>query len=339
MGRRSLSVIASSAALLSLSVALPIGAQTPGSPTLGGAGLGGVPGAGPGGGSGAGAGMALGGGSVEVRLDRLERMLSEQTLSDLVLQIQRLQQEVQDLRGQVEVQQYRMQQMDRGGFAGFGAGPLRPTPGSDAGAGLGAGPGAEGAAGSGAAGGIPEELAAEIANAAGAAADGGIDAAAPIVAPPPQQGLGALGRGSGTGGTLALPSPETTAGGEREAYRAAFDLLKDRKYPQAKQEFTSMLARYPQGQFADNGLYWLGEIGYVTKDYPSALIHFNRLVSDYPLSPKVPGAMLKLGYVYSDQQDFEQARRILTEVAKRFPDTTEGRLAQGRLEQMTRDGG
>ncbi|MGB5733181.1 MAG: tol-pal system protein YbgF, partial [Thiohalocapsa sp.] len=123
------------------------------------------------------------------------------------------------------------------------------------------------------------------------------------------------------------------------AYRAAFDLLKERKYPEAKQEFTSMLVRYPQGQFADNGLYWLGEIGYVTKDYPSALIHFNRLVADYPLSPKLPGAMLKLGYVYSDQQDLEQAQRMLMEVAKRFPDTTEGRLAQGRLEQMTRDGG
>ncbi len=324
MRRRLVYVIAPGAALFALAVTLPAAAQTPASPTLGGAATSGGP------------GLALGGGSVEVRLDRLERMLSEQTLSDLVLQIQRLQQEVQDLRGQVEVQQYRMQQMDRGGFAGFGAGPMRPAlPGSDAGA----EPGAEGAAGSGANGEIPAGLAAEIAAAAGAAADGGIDAAAPIVAPPPQQGLGALGRGSGSGGTLALPSPETTAGGEREAYRAAFDLLKDRKYPQAKQEFTSMLARYPQGQFADNGLYWLGEIGYVTKDYPSALIHFNRLVADYPLSPKLPSAMLKLGYVYSDQNDLEQARRILTEVAKRFPDTTEGRLAQGRLEQMTRDGG
>jgi len=321
MRRRFLFLIAPGAVLLSLVVTLPVAAQTPGSQTLGGTGLGGV--------TSGGAGAALGGGSVEVRLDRLERQLSEQTLSDLVLQIQRLQQEVQDLRGQVEVQQYRMQQMDRGGFAGFGAGPTRLSrPGSDAVA----DPGSEGAIGSGAAQG-------DMGSAAGAAADGGIDAAAPIVAPPPQQGLGALGRGSRSGGTLALPSPETIAGGEREAYRAAFDLLKDRKYPQAKQEFTSMLARYPQGQFADNGLYWLGEIGYVTKDYPSALIHFNRLIADYPLSPKLPSAMLKLGYVYSDQKDLEQARRVLTEVAKRFPDTTEGRLAQGRLEQMTRDGG
>ena len=88
MRRRLLFVIAPGAALLSLAVMLPVGAQTPDSLTLGGTGLGGGASAAPG----AGPGMALGGGSVEVRLDRLERMLSEQTLSDLVLQIQRLQQ-------------------------------------------------------------------------------------------------------------------------------------------------------------------------------------------------------------------------------------------------------
>ncbi len=108
----------------------PVGAQTQGTLPYGGAA---APGAGALGGGALGGG-ALGGGT-EARLDRLERMLNEQALSDLVLQLQRLQQEVQELRGQVEVQQYRMQQMDRGGFAGFGAGPVRPPlPGGDAGA-------------------------------------------------------------------------------------------------------------------------------------------------------------------------------------------------------------
>jgi tol-pal system protein YbgF len=311
------------AAIMLLTMALPAGAQTLGSPGLGGL----SPGLNSGG--------ALGGGSTEVRLDRLERMLNEQTLSDLVLQIQRLQQEVQDLRGQVELQQYRMQQMDRGGFAGFGAGPVRPPlPANEADA---LTPGDSGSADGAASGGIGAP-AGQATVEAGDNGDGGIDALGPVVAPPPQQGLGALGRGDGGGGTLALPSPETSAGGEREAYRAAFELLKDRDYPRAKQAFTSMLARYPQGQFADNGLYWLGEIGYVTKDYPAAMIHFNRLISDYPLSPKLPGAMLKLGYVYYDQNDLEQARNVLMSVAERFPDTTEGRLAKGRLDQMTRGG-
>jgi tol-pal system protein YbgF len=321
-----LSGFASLVAIMVLTTALSAGAQTLGSPGLGGSGAGLSPSLSPGG--------ALGGGSTEVRLDRLERMLNEQTLSDLVLQIQRLQQEVQDLRGQVELQQYRMQQMDRGGF--FGAGPVRPPlSGGEADAPT----GVEAGSTDGAASGVTGAPVGEATTEAGDNGDGGIDALAPVVAPPPQQGLGALGRGDGRGGTLALPSPETSVGGEREAYRAAFELLKDRDYPQAKQAFTSMLARYPQGQFADNGLYWLGEIGYVTKDYPAAMIHFNRLISDYPLSPKLPGAMLKLGYVYYDQNDLEQARNVLMSVAERFPDTTEGRLAKGRLDQITRGGG
>jgi TolA-binding protein len=40
-----------------------------------------------------------------------------------------------------------------------------------------------------------------------------------------------------------------------------------------------------------------------------------------------------------EQQDTVQARGMLQSVSERFPETTEGRLAKGRLEQMTREGG
>ena len=265
---------------------------------------------------------------VEARVERLERMLSEQSLSDLVLQIQQLQQEVQELRGQVELQQYTLQQMRGSRFGGtprFGSGQA-PIPG---------GPGLPPFPGTGGDG-----------SGAGEAPDGGMPrpdngngmgSTPPTVAQPPVQGLGAEGRGGApfrNGGLLGLPSPETTAGGEREAYRKAFDLLKERDYDGAKQAFTDLLSTFPQGQFADNARYWLGEIGYVTKDYDTARTQFSRLISDYPLSPKVPGAMLKLGYVYDDQGDTEQARALLQDIVTRFPDTTESRLAQGRLEQM-----
>ena len=257
---------------------------------------------------------------VEARLERLERMLSEQSLSDLVLQIQQLQQEVQELRGQVELQQYTLQQMQGPRFGGaprFGQqpAPIPSRPGADAGA-SDTPPGQPGAASQ--------------------ADNGGEPAAAVPRSAPPQQGLGARGRGSGSSGTglLGLPSPETTAGGERDAYREAFDRLKDRDYDGAKQAFTNLLSTFPQGQFADNARYWLGEIGYVTKDYAAARAQFNRLITDYPLSPKVPGAMLKLGYVYDDEGDTQQAQALLQDIVTRFPDTTESRLAQGRLSQM-----
>jgi tol-pal system protein YbgF len=263
------------------------------------------------------------------RLARLERMLNERSLSDFVLQLQQLQQEMQELRGLVELQQHQLRQ------AGivvpqFGQSYAEQKAAAEAGA-TGETADGEAAAAEGAAAG-------EAAEGTDAAA-GAVAADAVPIAPPPKTGVGALGGGGDLGGTLALPSPETLEGGEQDAYRRAFDLLKDRDYDAAKKELAAMLVQYPQGQYTDSGVYWLGEIGYVTKDYPAALTHFNRLVSDYPGSPKLPAAMLKLGYIYQDQQDTEQARKMLQAVNQRFPDTTEGRLAKGRLEQMSRDGG
>jgi tol-pal system protein YbgF len=259
---------------------------------------------------------------VAYRLERLERMLNEKSLSDLVLQLQQLQQEVQQLRGQVELHQYHLRQSGRS-LPPLGQSYAERQRAEEA-AGEQAEPLAEGEA--------PDTALAP-------AADAGAEPPPVPVAPPPKTGVGALGAGSDSGGTLALPSPETLEGGERDIYREAFEHLKDRNYAAAKQEFSTMLVRYPQGQFADNGVFWLGEIGYVTKDYAAALTHFNRLISDYPGSPKVPSAMLKLGYIHLEQQDTVQARGMLQSVSERFPETTEGRLAKGRLEQMTREGG
>ena len=65
---------------------------------------------------------------LERRVARLEQMLNQRSLSDLVLQIQQLQQEVQELRGQVETQQYLLRQQgligptSGGSNAGMGPG-------------------------------------------------------------------------------------------------------------------------------------------------------------------------------------------------------------------------
>lgn len=50
---------------------------------------------------------------IEARLSRLERMLSEGNLSDVQLQLQRLRQELQQLRGMIERQQYQIDTLKR----------------------------------------------------------------------------------------------------------------------------------------------------------------------------------------------------------------------------------
>jgi tol-pal system protein YbgF len=268
--------------------------------------------------------------ALEARLSRLERMLNERSLSDLVLQIQQLQQEVQDLRGQVEVQQYLLQQQGISSPAPFGGeGSTQARFGADA-------TGASSLEQGGRVGGRFPPLGSLSLDPP--TTDGNEPSAFVL---PGQQAADAQRPApvATDSGLLGLPAPETSVGGERDLYRDAFELLKARDYPAAREAFAEMISRYPQGQFADNGRYWLGEIGYVTQDYSAAQTQFSRLVTDYPLSPRVPEAMLKLGYVYDEQDQRGDARAVLEEVVRRFPDTTEARLAQGRLDRMQPEGG
>ena len=186
--------------------------------------------------------------ALEARVERLEKTLGNQSAASLLLQVQRLQQEMQELRGLVELQQYKINALTGGQATATPAAgeqplppPIEDTTGVEQAPGpAGAGPGAAGGPGAG-----------------------------PAFVPPVTKPIDALDlRPVAPSRLPPLPSPETTAGGEREAYKTAFDLLKDRRYGEAQKAFRDLLARYPQGQYADNARYWLAESSYSNRDFP-----------------------------------------------------------------------
>lgn len=248
---------------------------------------------------------------LQERVARIERILENQAGSDLMLQLQQVQQELQELRGLVETQRFEIQKLKRAQRDQY----------LDIDARLG---GASDGAGT-----------SDITVQSGAIDAGGQDLLPPpgtapvdpLSAPPPAS--------SGVVGIPSLPSPETAGGSERDGYTEAFDLLKERKYPEAAAAFNDLLKRFPQGQYTDNARYWLGEIYYVQRNYPAALAEFDRLVRLHPASPKVPGAMLKIGYIQYEQEDFDQARTALKQVVQQYPTSTEARLAKSRLQRMS----
>src|SRR3546814_6596898 len=74
--------------------------------------------------------------------------------------------------------------------------------------------------------------------------------------------------------------------------------------------FRGQLQQWPQGQYADNALYWSGEAYYVKRDYKSALAAFQAVLQRFPRSAKTPDAMLKSGLVQMDLgQDAEGDRK------------------------------
>jgi tol-pal system protein YbgF len=144
-------------------------------------------------------------------------------------------------------------------------------------------------------------------------------------------GGAALGASSAAG----LPVP---AGDDRANYQAAFDLLKDGKYPEATAAFKQFMATFPDSVLADNAWYWLGESHYVTRQYAEALKSFRTVVDKYPASRKMPDALLKIGYCNYELKHWAEARTALNQVVQQYADTTAARLASQRLAKMEGEG-
>jgi tol-pal system protein YbgF len=135
------------------------------------------------------------------------------------------------------------------------------------------------------------------------------------------------------------PRPENVpVSEERAEYQKAFDMLKEGRYKMANAAFKDFIDRYPQGSYAGNAQYWLGESNYVTRQFEQALTEFSAVLSKYPQSNKVPDAMLKLGYTYYELARFDEARQVLQKLIKLDPKSTAARLAGKRLERMSREG-
>ena len=164
--------------------------------------------------------------------------------------------------------------------------------------------------------------------------------------PPPQSAVEpaagtsqspALAPSIGVSTASSTPAAPPQAG-EREAYEAAFDTLKEGRYRDAKVALAGFLGTYPDSGFAGNAQYWLGEAHYVTRSFDQAIAEFEKVMQKYPGSNKVPDAMLKLGYTYYELKQFPQAKAVLQDLRTRFPDETAARLATKRLDRIRDEG-
>ncbi|OOZ36111.1 tol-pal system protein YbgF [Solemya velesiana gill symbiont] len=125
---------------------------------------------------------------------------------------------------------------------------------------------------------------------------------------------------------------------EESAYQAAFELLMQRRYAEAHASFTGFLAAYLSGRFTDNAQYWLAEASYVTRNFDVALVDFAKVIENHPQSPKVPDALLKTGFIQYELKQWPEARATLEGLIGKHPSSTASRLAKRRLQRMQSEG-
>lgn len=241
----------------------------------------------------------------------------------LVEDVQRLQEEVRQLRGEVErlqheAEQNRQRQRDMfidvekrlaaleqgraGGNAGIAPPPTTGPSASPPGAPTVIRP--------------PEDIPADGATATGGAGD----------------------PATGDADTAPAAPPAAASASEQDEYLKAFEILKQARYDDSITAFQRFLEKYPDGTYADNARYWLAETYYVKKDYQASLTHFQQLLTEHPNSSKLPGALLKLGYIQYELGNNAEARLALERVRNEFSGSSVADLAVQRLERMDREG-
>lgn len=155
-----------------------------------------------------------------------------------------------------------------------------------------------------------------------------------VTVPPPASGpTTAPAASPGAPPVVTISSGSGATPEEEEAYIKSFDLLKNGKYDDAIRSFRSLLDRWPQGRYADNAWYWMGEANYVKRDYKSALTSFQSLLQRFPTSPKAPDAMLKVGLTQIELKQEAEGRTTLQKVIQSYPQSNAAKLARQRLEQ------
>ncbi|VFM97327.1 MAG: tol-pal system protein YbgF [Candidatus Kentron sp. G] len=239
---------------------------------------------------------SLGSETVKERLDRVERMLGNKALMDLLARVDDLQYEIRELRGRIEVQNHtisRMKQDQRNHYLDLDKRLRRIE--SPAGSGMGS-PARE----------RPEQSA----------------------SPSPLQTTGPASADSRSEGATSDYSQE------QQDYQVAFGLLKKGAYKKAITALVVFVEKYPHGQYASSAQYWLGETYYVTQQYRQALKTFQKFLDKYPSSSNFIDGLLKIGYIQHELGQKTKARQTLTDLIERYPGTTEAHLAKKRLRKI-----
>ncbi|MCX2979322.1 tol-pal system protein YbgF [Halieaceae bacterium IMCC14734] len=192
---------------------------------------------------------------------------SGQNLGELMYQLQLLQQEVMNLRGQVEEQGHQLRQLKQQSLERYldldkrlGAGAVATSP----------------------------------------------DASKVVAA------------------TAVAAKPSVTEiPGETEAYKAAYGLVRSQRFDDAIAAFDTFLQSYPDGRYAANAHYWLGELYLVItpQDLEASRQAFTLLLREYPDNSKVPDALYKLGKVYFLKGNSAKSREYLERVIAEFGDS------------------
>lgn len=134
-----------------------------------------------------------------------------------------------------------------------------------------------------------------------------------------------------TGRTLGRGTLQPAVLSEQQLYQMAYDSVINSNFDLSIAEFDQYLSAYPDGRFITNAYYWKGQAYLYLSRFEEARDSYEIIVNQYTGSAKLADAMYGLGLAYQGLGNISQARQLLNDIKRRFPNTGVANLADTRL--------
>ncbi len=120
----------------------------------------------------------------------------------------------------------------------------------------------------------------------------------------------------------------------KDVYMEAYQAYRDGNSEKAREQFMSILNKYPENDYSDNARFWVAESHYSEGSYEDAILAYEELFKKNPESDKVPGAMLKQGLAFYALKDNNTGKIVLEKLIEKYPDSEQARLARKKINKL-----
>ncbi|HEY0157451.1 MAG TPA: tol-pal system protein YbgF [Thermoanaerobaculia bacterium] len=119
-----------------------------------------------------------------------------------------------------------------------------------------------------------------------------------------------------------------------EDYREAIMLFGRGRHTDARRGFQAVFDSEPEGDLADNALFWIGETYFAAGDLNNAVRYYTRVVNEFSDQNKAPDALFKTALAQAKTGDLALARRTLQQVIERYPYSSTASSAKAELQRI-----
>jgi TolA-binding protein len=126
---------------------------------------------------------------------------------------------------------------------------------------------------------------------------------------------------------------------DEELWNNGVEAQKVNKFDESLQDYQKLVDDYPKSPKVPDALYAIGSISQdQRRDIYRAIASYRRIVQEFPTSPTASGAQFLIGFLYNNElKNVDSARIAYEEFLKKYPDNPMAPSARFELENLGKD--